>query len=266
MKTYYYTFRLGFSKAFQYKINFYMGLVSIIFPLTIQIFLWKGMFASTLENTIFGYTFFEMITYAVLACLIAKVNSVNFVYEINEDIKNGGLVKYIIRPVNYRVFHFFSYLGEKVSMIICSAILIIGTYIVGNYLAHGFWNIGKLICFLPALAFGMILNFLVFYMVSGLGFWMQDASGVIFITTLVGNIISGGIFPLDIFPQGMQYVLKILPFSYTTYFPISILCDTINMKQIAVNCLMQLIWIFICLGVSEIIWQYGLKRYTAVGG
>lgn len=48
--------------------------------------------------------------------------------------------------------------------------------------------------------FEMILNCVVFYMISGLGFWMEDESGVIFITNLVENIINGGKNPLDIFP------------------------------------------------------------------
>jgi ABC-2 type transport system permease protein len=266
MDAYKQVFKLGLMKAFQYRANFYFGLTSIFFPLLIQIFLWKGMYASAPERMLYGYTFPQMIMYACFACLLAKIISPAFAYEINEDIKNGGLAKYIVRPVNYKLYRFFEFLGEKTSLILFSVLILLIIYITGGYLVYRSINMIRFIIFLPVVCLALVLNFSIFYAVSGLGFWMRESSGVLFIITLVGNIISGGIFPLDIFPHFLQTIFKTLPFSYTNYFSVSILCGTAQPGQILNGIILQLFWIAACWGVGELIWKAGMKNYSAVGG
>lgn len=266
MDAYKQVFKLGLMKAFQYRANFYFGLTSIFFPLLIQIFLWKGMYASAPERMLYGYTFPQMIMYACFACLLAKIISPAFAYEINEDIKNGGLAKYIVRPVNYKLYRFFEFLGEKTSLILFSVLILLIIYITGGYFVYRSINMIRFIIFLPVVCLALVLNFSIFYAVSGLGFWMRESSGVLFIITLVGNIISGGIFPLDIFPHFLQTIFKTLPFSYTNYFSVSILCGTARPGQILNGIILQLFWIAACWGVGELIWKAGMKNYSAVGG
>jgi ABC-2 type transport system permease protein len=266
MEAYKQVFRLGLMKAFQYRANFYFGLTSIFFPLFIQIFLWKGMYASAAGGVLYGYTFPQMIMYACFACLLAKIISPAFAYEINEDIKNGGLAKYIVRPVNYKLYRFFEFLGEKTSLILCSIFLLLIIYIAGGYIVYHTINMLRFFIFLPVVCLALVLNFSIFYAVSGLGFWMRESSGVLFIISLIGNIISGGIFPLDIFPHTMQIIFRILPFSYTNYFSVSILCGTAQPVQILNGIALQLAWIAACWGLGELIWKAGMKNYSAVGG
>lgn len=104
---------LGFKKSFQYRINFYLGLVSTIFPLAIQYFLWKGMYASSNHTNLFGYEFYQMLEYALFACLVSKLIQASFVYEISLDIKEGGIAKYLVKPISYFRYQFFCFAGEK---------------------------------------------------------------------------------------------------------------------------------------------------------
>lgn len=66
-------YKLGFRKSYEYRANFYMGLVSVIFPLMIQYFLWSGLFSSSQSGIVFGYTFTQMFAYAVFASLVTKI-------------------------------------------------------------------------------------------------------------------------------------------------------------------------------------------------
>lgn len=45
-----------------------------------------------------GYSYTEIIVYTLLAGLVSKLVITGFEYQINEDIKDGGLNKYLIRP------------------------------------------------------------------------------------------------------------------------------------------------------------------------
>lgn len=259
-------FKLGFKKSYEYKVNFYMGLVSTVFPLTIQYFLWSGLFENADGGMVFGYTFMQMVSYAVFAVLTTKMISPSFVYEINMEIKEGGLAKYLVRPLSFFKYHFMGYLGEKIGIILCASILIIGFWAGAGWFAGGELSVSRLLLYFASLNLGLILNFTIFYGISSMGFWMIDASGAIFITTLIGTIVSGGIFPLDIFSQGIQNALHLLPFPYTSYFSVSILCGTIGKEGIAAGLGLQLFWIAICGLLSKALWKIGMKRYIAVGG
>jgi ABC-2 type transport system permease protein len=266
MEVYKQVFKLGLIKTFQYRVNFYFGLISVCFPLLIQVFLWKGLYSSAPGGILFGYTFSEMMMYAAFACLLAKIISATFIYEINEDIKNGGLAKYLVRPVNYRLYRFFEYLGEKVCLMLCSILLLLAIYIIGNYAAHKSFTMVHFIIFLPVVSLATLLNFSIFYAVAGIGFWMRESSGMLFIISLTGNIISGGIFPLDIFPGIFRAIFKVLPFQYTNYFSVSVLCGTLSARQILAGIILQLLWTIVCSEIGYKVWKAGLKNYTAVGG
>lgn len=258
-------FKLGFYKTMQYRTNFFISLIGVGFVLLMQIFMWKGLYAASDGGNLFGYKHADMLLYAIFAGILSKVITASFAFEVNEDIKNGGLAKYIVRPVSYRVYQFFSYMGEKASVIVFSILIFIGVYIIGNYAAGNQIFMTRFFLFLLVLFNAFILNFSIYYAVGGLGFWMRESSGVIYITALVGNIVSGGIFPLDIFPLGVQAFLKCLPFSYTNYFSVSVLLGRTAGIQIAYGIMMQILWIAVCFAISKIVWWLGLKKYVAVG-
>lgn len=266
MNIYKQVFLLGLKKSFRYRINFFLELIGFIFPLTIQYFLWTGVFSASGNNITFGYTLNQMLAYSIFACLTSRIISSNFVYEINSDIKEGGLAKYLIRPVNYFSYNLFSYLGEKIGTIITSLIMILVLCVIFYTISSNIISISHIILYLITLILSLILNFYIYYCISELGFWMKDASGAIFITTLVGNIVSGGIFPLDIFGDMVKSILTFLPFSYTSYFPVSILCNTMEYSQILKGICMQILWIFIFVIITPRLWGVGIKKYVAIGG
>lgn len=266
MQMYSQVYKLGLKKAMEYRANFYMGLVSVVFPLTIQFFLWSGLFSTSETGIVFGYTFIQMLLYSVFAALVTKIIETDFVYEITIDIKEGGLAKYLVRPISYFRYNLMGYLGEKTGTIASASILIILIWGIGNIFYNGTIKPEQMLFFVMALIMGLVLNFIIFYAISSMGFWMIDASGAIFITTLIGTIVSGGIFPLDIFSDKIQFILHLLPFPYTSYFPVSILCGTIEGGAIVEGFILQIIWIIICGLITNILWKIGTRHYVSIGG
>ena len=265
MNKYIRVFYLGFRKTMRYPANFYLGLICIGAVFIMHFFMWRGLYASSGGAPIFGYEYSEMVLYSALSGIIANIISSAFASEINSDIKDGGLAKYICRPVNYGAYQLFSYVGERAGHFAFSAVLIIAAYIIGSWSVLSLFHLLRFLVFLFVLMSAFILNFLIFYAVSGIGFWVRESSGIIHITGLLGTIISGGVFPLDIFPDAIQSVLKALPFSYTNYFSISVLLGRIEGTQLLYGILMQWIWIAICVALGRIIWSAGMKRFAAVG-
>jgi len=73
-------------------------------------------------------------------------------------------------------------------------------------------------------------------------------------------------FPLGFMPVAFQEVLKLLPFPYELYFPISIFMDKVHGAALWEGLLIQFCWVLIIAFGANTLWQRGLKRYQAVGG
>lgn len=266
MMIYKQAFSLGMQKAMRYRVNFWMDMVSFIFPLCIQYFMWTSVYHSSANKIIFGYTLGQMLLYAVFAAITSRLVSISFVGEVNNEIKQGGFAKYLVRPVRFLPYQGACFLGEKIMNLIFATLLmvLIGVVFALRYSVQ--FTALQFVLYYASLILAMVLNYLIYICFCAAGFWLKDGSGAVFIMTLVGNIVSGGIFPIDIFSRKIQFCLKILPFSYTTYFPVSIINGNVNRQGMLTGFGMQVIWIGIMCLITTAVWAKGVKNYTAVGG
>lgn len=266
MNIYKQAFSLGLQTEMRYRADFFLGMIGMLFPLCIQYFLWTSIFNSGSGTVHFGYTLPGMLSYAAFAVMTSHIVASGFVYGVNNEIKSGGMAKYLVRPMRYMPYEISCFLGGRCVSLVLSSILIISTSIIFNTIWHNTVSFQNVLLYFLIITLSIVLNFVIYFAIAGVGFWMRDASGAIFIITVVGNIISGGIFPLDIFSGNIQFILKLFPFAYTNYFPVSVLCGRTVGSDIYRGVILQLGWILILLFLQQMVWKRGLKRYTAVGG
>ena len=79
-------------------------------------------------------------------------------------------------------------------------------------------------------------------------------------------VVSGGVFPMDIFGKTAALLISLLPFGYTTQFPVNIINGKLSMGAIGTGMLCQLAWIAFFWGLGQMMWKKGLQRFAAVGG
>lgn len=204
MKKYACVFHLSLETAMEYRVDFFLSLISTVFPIILQFYLWTAIYSTPTEVNN-GYTYEQIILYTLLAGMTAKLTASGFEHEINKDIKDGGLNKYIVRPVNY-------------------------------------------------------------FTIAMLGFWITEISKMFGTIQIVLLVISGGVFPLDVFGSGIQKLTQYLPFKYTAQFPVDILNGKLLWEEVLNGFQFQIGWIFIFLILSCYLWKAGLKRYVVVGG
>jgi ABC-2 type transport system permease protein len=183
-----------------------------------------------------------------------------------DDIKSGKYSKFLVQPLGYFPYRLCSYFGQKLpgqAMIIIILVLVL----LGLNL---FWGVTpglfQILGFLLALALAVVLNFLIFYCISSISFWIVEI-GFLFegirITTV---LLSGGIFPLEVFGPQFLAAMKLLPFMYTVNYPINVLNGKLSPAEVGQGLLMQCIWIGGCALLSNLLWRMGSRRYVAVGG
>jgi ABC-2 type transport system permease protein len=259
-------FKLGVQASLEYRLDFLFSLISAFFPIMIQYYIWKAVYGRSETGEFFGYSYGEMILYTIMAAIVTRIVSTNMDHVIASDIKNGSLNKHLIQPANYFGLKLFTMLGNKmfffsVMIAILFSILYYFSFLYG--ISIHFMN---LVCFISAMVMSLLLNFLISYTIAAIAFWLAEISYFFEMTGLFVIILSGGVFPIEVFGKTMNAILSYLPFKYTIYFPANVINGKLTMNEIVDGLLIQGFWIVIMLIISNIIWKIGLKKYLGLGG
>jgi len=260
------TLALSVESAMEYRTNFLLSLASGSFAILIQYFVWTAIYESNPSENLFGYEYQQMIVYIVLAGLLSKVMATGFEWEIASDIKNGGLSRFLVQPIRYLPYRIMSFMGTKIVQLVMFSAISIIIFLVLSYtigLEFDFSNVGLL---LFVILLSLLLNCLLFYCISALAFWVSEISAVFIGLGVTTNILSGGIFPLDVFGDNVEKVLTMLPFPYVIYFPLNVINGIYSTKEILAGMIMQCLWIIVCFVVAKFLWHKGMKKYVAIGG
>ena len=71
---------------------------------------------------------------------------------------------------------------------------------------------------------------------------------------------------LNIFPKVISDILSLLPFSSLIYTPVMIIVGKYDASQILQALLLQLFWLIVMVGLSQLIWKRVQSFITIQGG
>lgn len=246
-----------------YRFNFVMWRVRVIFQLLTTYFLWLAIIPE--NGNFLGYTKPLMLTYILGTSLISSIALASRSYGIGDEINNGNLSNFLIKPINYFLYWFSKDMGDKAMNILFSILELAILFL----LLHPTIFIQTNVLFiLLSFLFSLIALLLYFFfnIILGLmGFWNSDVWAPRFIFIILLNFFAGSLFPLDILPKQVFYFLQALPFTYILYFPLKIYLGQLSQIEIYKGLFVSLIWgllLFLCI---KIIWAKGLATYTSYG-
>lgn len=183
---------------------------------------------------------------------------------IANDIRLGRISPFILKPVPYLFHQLGNNLGNKflklIFMTVVIAILI---------LAFGFrppeLTLFTLILFLVSWFIAGVSYFVLDVIIGLAAFWLDDTIVLDdFVDTLL-TIFSGQVVPLLAYPLLVRQISAVLPFRYMISFPIEILLGRLSNFELFFGLGAQLAWTAVFFGLYQVLWQRGLKKYSAVG-
>lgn len=260
------SFNIGLQNSLEYRFDFLLGIVSTVIPTITQYFLWTAMFESSETGIVYGYSYSSMIMYTILAGIVSKLVAAGCEWEVAGDIRDGGLNKYIVKPIGYFKYQICCFLGKKSMQLIIFSIIFAVILAIAGMKSYITVPLIRLLYFIAAIILGIVINMFLGFIVSVSAFWITEAWAAFLILGLAINIASGGVFPLEVFGEKAAAVLRLLPFQYTVYFQINILNGNIPLGDILPNIAIQAVWIVLLAILIQVLWKIGLKRYEAVGG
>jgi ABC-2 type transport system permease protein len=258
-------FLMGIQSNVVYRWNFAIRSVFGFFQLVVVFVLWRAAYASA--PRIGGFGFGQTLTYFVTLMVIQFfIGAFNEDYQINEEIRNGLINQFLLKPVNYFAYRFSIFSAARV---VSGALVLIPFAIslplIAQYLVfpHGVWRI---VLGLPALALGGLIQFTIAYCFGMLTFWFLEIQGFVILSMALESILGGQMFPLDLLPPALYRVTQFLPFYYQMYFPAAILTGRLGGSEALRQLPLQVAWVLALAGLATLLWRRGLRRHTAVGG
>ena len=259
-------FSVGLQSNLVYRVNFGIRGFFSFFHLIVVFILWSAAYSG--KPLINGFTFPQTFTYFVALIVVQfMIGAFNEDYQISEEIRNGLINQFLLKPINYFGYRFSIYVSARLVTGLLILLPVLVTYpLLKDYLAvpHEWW---RLALGLPALAMSALIQFGIAYCFGMLSFWLLEIQGMVILSMALESVLGGQIFPLDLLPDGLFRISQFLPYYYQMYFPVAIFTGRLNDPAAALAGLgIQAAWVVVILALGQVLWRRGLRLHTAVGG
>jgi ABC-2 type transport system permease protein len=266
MKKYLKVLQISFMEYFIYRLNFFLWRFRSIISFLSLIFFWQAVYGARSE--VFGYQKTQMLTYVVGISILQGITLGGRTADLAGMIKSGDVInKFLLKPWNVITTWFFRDLADRslnLVFVIAEIIILVRLLNLPVYIPDKA-NTWIIFIFLSLLA--ICLNFLISYLLSCVGFWVDNVwaprwlFGVIFL-----EFMSGKYFPLDVLPQLLFKAINLTPFPYLVYFPLQVYLEKVTVIEAVKALLILFFWTIIIYKFTRYVWKKGLADYTAYGG
>lgn len=258
-------YKIGVRQGIEYRFQLWAGLLECSVKIAALILLWWAMFTYSGAREMYGYSFGGMVLYSILARLILTVSQPTISRVLPEDIKNGTLGQFLIKPVHYFKLRFAEFLGfHTISFFFTyvTGILLIGCAALFHILDIDFFQI----CFFGiTLVNSVILLFLIYSLIGILGFWFFEIGSAFRAYQVFIQIFCGGFIPLSVFGDKLIRIMKFTPFLYILDYPLEVLTGDFMLPEFLLNFMIQTGWIGILLLCVNHLWKRGIRKYVSAG-
>lgn len=265
MFKYFLCLKISWQEYLEYRLNFLLEILGSILLTIVILFLWFFLYKQNPSSFSGQYNLKEIITYLIGANLLVSFFLSSQGDDINDDIKEGTVSNFLIKPLNPLFYWFFRDLAHRLQGFFL-AILGYGVIIAVGFQYLLVPSLYSLLFTFVAIVFANILHYLLFSIFSLLAFWLDQTWGFRFVMRVIMEIATGAIIPLNLIPGLFGQIFQVLPFQFLAFFPMQIYLGKISLPTILSGILQEIFWLGILIGLAVLIWKRGLKHYSAVGG
>lgn len=263
---YRHAFLIGLQSSLVYRWNFVVRAGFSFVHLAYVFILWGAAFQG--QTRVGGFDLRQTLTYFVVVLILQFfISAMNEDYEISEEIRNGLINQFLLKPIHYFAYRFSIFSAARlVSGGLALIPLLLLLPLLHEHISLPAWG-WHYAAALPALLMSALIQFTIAYCFGLLTFWFLEIQSFIILSLAVESVLGGQVFPLDLFPRWLYEISTYLPYYYQMYFPAAILTGRIDSPALVAQGLgIQLFWVVALYGAAQLLWNRGLRRHTAVGG
>lgn len=262
MRKYWAIFKVNWQNSVEYRGEFLAHLVRGIITLVVMVFIFRAIFKQT--DNFAGYTFPSIFTYLVMVRILHFATRGNTARLIADEIKEGRLSIYLLKPVGYLKYWFSSFFADRLFELgVRFSLIFIFLFLFPAYFKLP--SVEKVFLFVLFLIISLVFNFLFNVFLALFAFWVTDIRLFSSVAGLAMGFFAGELIPLDMLPITFKGIGLFLPFQYTLFFPIKLWQGSLTVNQIIGGVFASFLWIGAILLFLNYFWRKGLRQYEAIG-
>ena len=226
-------------------------------------YLWRTVFAA--GGQLAGYDWGAMRTYLVLAYAVNALLSFSSTARLYNLVRTGDVAQELLRPVDYLAAQLAITLGGGLIEGLVSA----GLALVVVVLAVGVAppaSAAAALLFLPSIALGFVIKFLISFLAALLCFWTVNGVGLIWAQTAVVNLFSGALVPLAFFPDWLRTLAAWAPFQGIIATPLAIYQGQVVGWGLVGAVALQMLWAALLWAIARALWGPATRALDIQGG
>jgi len=255
--------KISLLSVMAYRLSFLMWRIRTIFTFLTIFYFWSSVIPQ--NNSLFGYSHSQMLTYVFGITIIGIFVFSSSTNSVGEEINDGNLSNFLLKPINYFSYWLTQDLGDK---IVNLAFTIIELLILFLLLRPPIFLQKDLVTILLTVFAGLIAAITYFFinMLMGfIAFWNPEIWAPRFIFFVLLGFFAGQYFPLDILPKPVFEFFQLLPFAYLLYFPVKVYLGQLVFGQVVQGFAVGIGWSIVIFFIMIFVWKRGLRSYSAQG-
>jgi ABC-2 type transport system permease protein len=255
--------RIAVLQQFQYRAANYFYMIGMIAEPVIYLVVWSTV-ARAQGGQVAGYTAGAFAAYYIVWTLVRNMNIVFTPYGWEWRIRQGQLSALLLRPVFPLHQDIAYFAGWKVVVIILwlplAAVLSLAFH---PTLSPSLVDVAV---FAVAIWGAYLIRTMALWLLGMISFWTTRVGALFELYFALELLLSGRLVPMALMPPWVQRIALYLPFQWTFGFPIESLVSNLGPQRLLGGLAMQALWITVGAVLVRIVWHFGIRRYSAVGG
>jgi ABC-2 type transport system permease protein len=270
-------FQISLNERLVYRGDFMLGTLMRFLPTLTQIFLWWAIFetlpggtsnTSNAAGQIAGYRYGDMVAYYLMVTIGRAFSSMpGLTTGITRMVRSGEVKKFLIQPIDLIGSLLMQRVAHKLVYYMIATIPFALVFVLcRGYFLDGWPDAERMIVFFASLLLAFLLGYFVEACLGLASFWLLEVSSLAFIYMLLNFLMSGHMFPLELLPTWMKWLVDILPLKYLAYFPAAVFLEKVDRGEMYWGLMIEAAWVVAFIGLARIMWARGVKRYSGFGG
>ncbi|MBI4787565.1 MAG: ABC-2 family transporter protein [Chloroflexi bacterium] len=252
--------RRNIGAILEYRASTLIWILSSVTPL-VMLAVWSSLAES---GPVAGYSQADFASYFLLLALVRQMTNVWVAWELDAEIRYGGLATKLLHPLNPLHEYVAENLADKVVRAIFLAPFILLALALFPMI-HYDLTAQNILLTIAAVVAAWVMLFFSQCVFGLLSFWVSSAMTLHEVWYAFAMLFGGMLAPLDLFPPQVAQVARGLPFRYMLSFPVEILLGRVTPEDLLAGYVVSAFWIVVFVVLYRGLWHLGLKQFGAFG-
>jgi ABC-2 type transport system permease protein len=236
--------------------------VFMVVVMVIFVQLWTATYAATGTTTINGFGVPEMIWYLVITETLI-LSTPRITQTIDAEVRAGDVAYRLTRPYSYPLYHLASFWGE--TLIRLPMNLVAGGVVAWLAVGPPPLSAEAILSAIVTGAASITLMGVLAVLIGLSAFWVEDTVPIEWIYGKFVFTLGGMFLPLDLFPEWLAAIARVLPFASICYAPARLFVQ-FSWTAFAELLLLQVFWLAVMGLVLRSVFARATRRVVAHGG